>query len=583
MVEALLAAVLLAAAQGEEAEDVAADAVAVPAPPTAEDQREGDPELVSLLDYQIAQVTRLEVASGRTRVSVESNAPSPRSGTFPVRFFIDNTTGPRQVVTLSIRATVNGSSHVVSRAVEVNPGERRTVNVPVPSEMRYGAVRADGAGITENAGTSMYFQATYEPQRVVMSISRPEQFEKFIGKPPKYSGANVLVHAIPPQEAPEELASYLGYDCVTVPDGATLDGLDEAARRALEAYVATGGHLLVGGTIRSSAVFPLQTSLKPGNNDYGFGKLVLSAGAPTSTGLDVFREGPSVLPHGPMPEYERRYNAAAAQRDLLLPQATAPLGRFLFIIALFTLAIGPGSVWVARRRGPAALLVTIPATAIVTCVLIISYSVIADGFVVHGSTYGYTLLDGREHRAITQGVTAYYANLAPAKAVFGPSTVVVAPSDERRDRYVADLTWRDGLTLGGDFVPSRTYREWGFVSVEPSRARLVVKRKGDTWVVQNALGAQIERVALNIDGRFFSGGPVRDGGEEELKAGNTLSVTATTANSRFGSNVARAVSDKPLKPREFLARIEGQGLVPTGGIGMQLHDGQHWVRGEFEE
>lgn len=583
MVEALLVATLLAAAQGEEAEDLAADAVAVPAPATPEpEEREGNSEIVSLLDYQIAQVTRLEVASGRTKVSVESNAPSPRSGTFPVRFFIDNSTGPRQVVTLSIRASVGGSSHAVTRAVEVNPGERRTVNVPVPSEMRYGSVRADGPGIGENAGTSMYFQATYEPQRVVLSISRPEQFEKFVGRPPRYSGANVLVHAVPPAEAPGELASYLGYDCVTVPDGATLDSLDENARRALEAYVATGGHLLVGGAIRSTAVFPLLKSIKAGTNDYGFGKLLLATGAP-SGGLDVFREGPSVMPHGPMPEYERRYNAAAAQKDLLLPQATAPLGRFLLIIALFTLAIGPGSVWVARRRGPAALLVTIPATAIVTCVLIISYSVIADGFVVHGSSYGYTLLDSREHRTLTQGVTAYYANLAPSKATFGPSTVVVAPTDDRRERYVADFTWRDGLTLGGDFVPSRTYREWGFVSVEPSRARLIVKRKGNGWVVQNALGVKVERLALNVDGRFFSGGPVRDGGEDELQAGNTLDVTATTASSRFGATVMRTVTERPLKPGEFLARVEGQGLVPTGGIGLQLHEGEHWVRGEYEE
>ena len=77
---------------------------------------------------------------------------------------------------------------------------------------------------------------------------------------------------------------------------------------------------------------------------------------------------------------ERRYGGGDAKSELLLPQATAPLGRFLFIITLFTLAIGPGSVWVARRRGPAALLVTIPGTALVTCVLIIGYSLIADGF-----------------------------------------------------------------------------------------------------------------------------------------------------------------------------------------------------------
>ena len=584
MVESLLLAALLAVTQDvpdtaaveDPAPEVEADAAEEPA-------REEEPPsgLVSLLDYQIAQVNRLDVAGGRTRVAVESNAPSPRSGSFPVRFFIDNTSGPRQVITLSIRASISGAMHSVTRAVEVNPGERRTVNVPVPSEMRYGTVRAEGAGITEDANASMYFQATYDPQRVVLSLSRPEQFEKYVGKPPRYSGANVQVHTIPPAEAPGELASYLGYDAIVVPDGATLDTLDEVQRRALEAYVATGGHLLVGGGVRSPAIFPLLKAIRPGTSNYGFGKLIVTTGTPSGS-LDVFRSSLPVSPHGSLPEYERRYNTEA-KKELLLPQATAPLGRFLFIITLFTLAIGPGSVWVARRRGPAALLVTIPGTAVLTCAMIIGYSVIADGFTVHTSSYGFTLLDSRQHRAITQGVTAYYANLAPSKASFGPSTMLVAPHEDRREKYVADLSWKDGLTLGGDFVPSRTYREWGFISVEPTRARVVIKRKGDGWVAQNALGVRVERVVVNVDGRFFTGGPIRDGGEEPLIAGNTLNYTGLIASNRFSDDVAQAVVHRDLQHHEFLARIVGATLVPTGGVSTNLNGAEHWVRGEFEE
>lgn len=578
MVEGLLLAALLAVTQEDaDVEDLTPEVEAV-----AEPQKEEDSTgIVSLLDYQLAQVNRIDVAGGRTRVAVESNAPSPRSGSFPVRFFIDNTSGPRQVITLSIRSSVSGGMHSVTRAVEVNAGERRTVNVPVPSEMRYGTVRAEGPGISEDANASMYFQATYDPQRVVLSLSRPEQFEKYVGKPPRYSGANVQVHAVPPAEAPGELASYLGYDAIVVPDGATLDSLDEAQRNALEAYVATGGHLLVGGGVRSAAVFPLLKSIRPGTSNYGFGKLLVTSGTPSGS-LDVFRPILPVSPHGALPEYERRYNAEA-KKELLLPQATAPLGRFLLIITLFTLAIGPGSVWVARRRGPAALLVTIPGTAFATCAMIIGYSVVADGFTVHTSSYGFTLLDSQQHRAITQGVTAYYANLAPSKASFGPSTVLVAPHEDRREKYVADLAWRDGLTLGGDFVPSRTYREWGFISVEPTRARVVVKKKGDGWVAQNALGVRVEKVLVNVDGRFFTAGPIRDGGEEPLIAGNTLSYAGSLAASRFSNDVTEAVARRDLQHHEFLARIVGASLVPTGGIGTRVNDAEHWVRGEFEE
>lgn len=537
---------------------------------------------LSLQDYQVAQVQRVDVASGKTRVAVETNAPSPRSGSFPVRFFIDNTQGPRQPITLGITAPVGGGSHKVTRTLEIEAGERRVVNVPVPSEMRYGQISASGPGIGENSNASMYFQGTYDPQKVVLSLSRPEDFEKLIGKPPKYSGANVYVHPIPPAEAPGELASYLGYDAVVVPDTATLDqGLDETQRRALEAYVASGGTLVLSGLPRSPALLPLVSVLKAGANVYGFGR-VLIAGPDDAATMTVFRETSIVSPHGALPEYERRYNTGWVN-DLLLPQATAPLGRFLFIIALFTLAIGPGSVWVARRRGPAALLVTIPGTAIITCVLIIGYSLIADGFTVHTAAYGFTVLDAKEHRAITQGVTAYYANLAPSKVSFGPGIAIVAPWEDRRDKYIADMRWQDGLALGGDFVPSRSYREWGFVSIEPSRARVVLKHNDSGYVLQNALGMEIDRVMVNVDGTFFSAGPIDDGSESKAESGNLLLYASSKGSTRFPAAVVRAVAQAPLKHGQFLAHVKGAGFVPTGGIRSQLHDGEQWVRGEVEE
>ncbi len=579
MLDALVVVTLLSVAQVNPAEAEAAVEALVSSPAELE---EAEPVVgSSIVDYQIAQVTRLEVADGRTKVSVENNAPSARSGSMPVRFFVDNTSGPTQVIKFAIRASVNGSMHAVTRSAEVKAGERSTVTVPVPHELRYGSVTAEGAGITQNAGAQMYFQSTYDPQRVVLSISRPEQFEKYVGKAPRYSGANVLVHAVPPGEAPGELASYLGYDVVVVPDAAIFDDLDASARQAIEGYLATGGNVLVGGVVRSPAVFPLLGQAKVGTTAYGFGKLFVTDGPPDED-LKVFREQLMVNPQGPVPEYEARYNRAAV-KEMLLPQATAPLGRFLFIIALFTLAIGPGSIWVARRRGPAALLVTIPGTAIVTCALIIGYSLIADGFTVHASTYGYSLLDSKQHRLITEGVTAYYANLAPTKATFSSGTMLVAPWEDRRERYVADLDWRDGLTLGGDFVPSRTYREWGFVSVEPSRARVVVKKKGGQYVLQNALGAPIERVLVNVDGNFFTGAAVRDGGEVELTAGNTLNFSGNAAASRFDDRVRQVVVTRPLRHLEFVAVLKGQGLVPGGGISVQQGEGEHWLRGGYEE
>lgn len=541
-------------------------------------------EPVSLFEYQLAQTSRLDVGGGKTKVSVETNAPTPSAGTFPVRVFIDNTVGPRQAIQLSFRSSVAGGFHSVERTVEVEQGERRTVNVPVPSEMRYGTLTARGPGITQGGEASVYFNGTYAPNKVVLALTRPELFEKFMGKPPRYSGANVQVMTVPPAEAPSELAAYVGYDALIVPDAQTLESLDEGQRRAIEAYAATGGHLIVKGPLRATSIFPLMKDATLPEQDYGFGRLFILQGPPPSEGT-LLRRNIVISPEGAVPEYERRYDryGGGTRFEPLLPQATAPLGRFLLIITAFTLIIGPGSIYVARRRGPAALLVTIPGTALVTCVAIIAYSLISDGFTVHGSTYGFTLLDSKQHRAITTGVTAYYANLAPGSATFSPFAVPVAPFSDRREHTVADMKWKDGLTMGSDFVPSRVYREWGYLSVEPTRARLVVKAKNKEWVVQNALGGELASVVVNIDGNLWSAMKVRDGGEVELHRGNsTHGWTGHAAANRFDRQLPSRVVDD-LRPGEFVAQLEGQGFVPGGGIKLSLHSSEQWVRGETEQ
>jgi len=532
-----------------------------------------------LLRYQLAQLQRVTVGGGATKVSVETNAPSPSFGTFPVRVFVDNAGGPRQVIALSFRGNVAGGFHTVSRQVEVNAGERRVVTLPAPAEMRYGSLRASGPGITEGGEASVYFNGAYAPQRVVLSLSGPERFQSFVSKPPSYSRADVFVMTIPPAEAPTELAAYIGYDAIFLPDAATLEELDEAQRRALEAYAATGGFLVVKGPLRATALFPLLAGPPRKAQPYGLGRLVVVDATPDNDALRL-RTDPVVKPQGPVPEYERRYGGG--RLDPLLPQATAPLGRFLLIIGVFTLAIGPGSVWVARRKSPAALLVTIPATALVTCITIIAYSLIADGFTVHGAMYSFTRLDARQHRAITAGVTAYYANLAPGRATFSASTVPIAPWDDSRERVAADMSWKEGLTMGSDFVPSRVYREWGFLSVEPTRARLVLKQDGKGWVVQNALGQKVASVSVGIDGQTWSAGEVRDGGEARLTRGAGDGFQGHAAATRFAPQVADSLVHDPLGDGQFLARLEGEGFLPTGGIRLSLHASEHWVRGEVE-
>ena len=187
--------------------------------------------------------------------SASSRTRPLRAGSFPVRFFVDNSTGPARSAHLISRSRRSRAAfHNVTRAVEIAAGERRTVNVPIPAEMRYATVSAAGPGITENANSSMYSRTRTTCASCCPSAG-PSSSRSSRAKAPRYSGANVFVHPVPPDEAPDELAAHLGYDAVVVPDAATLDNLDESKRRAIEGFVATGGHLVIGGVPRSQAVF----------------------------------------------------------------------------------------------------------------------------------------------------------------------------------------------------------------------------------------------------------------------------------------------------------------------------------------
>jgi hypothetical protein len=532
-------------------------------------------------DYQFSQVQRQELATGATGVAVENGQFLPKAGAFPLHFFIDNTRGAQQTITLSFSSVLgNSGTSVIKRTIEVQRGERLTVTLPVPVEMRYGQASARGAALGRTTEASLYFTPTNDGMTGILSLSDPDAFEGFLGIKPSFGSADVHVTALKPEDAPTELAAYVGFDGVVVPSAQALEALNEAQRRALEAYVASGGVLTVRGPFRSQAAFPL---LQPGKNvsgRYGFGQLNVVVPGTTAPVRDLSRStSMPVKPQAVPAEYQRRYGGATF--TALLPQATAPLGQFLLIITLFTLAIGPGSVLIARRRGPAMLLLTIPATATVTCVLILGWSLAADGFVVHTSSYGYTLLDRKSDRAITLGVTGYYANLAPSSVVF-PSMVALVGNGDASEGGLASIEWRDGARYGGDFVASRVYREWGFIAVEPTRARMQLKQKDSMWVVQNALGGDLAQVQVDIDGVTWEALNVRDGSEKALyqRSQPELLTLAAAPGARFRDEVRSFAMLE--HSGQFVALMEGQGFVPTGGVRTSLHEGRHVIIGEVD-
>ncbi len=554
---------------------------------------EGDePEAPIPFSYGFEIVERQVVGSGQVTVAIAARGTGPSSGYYPLSIYLTSTAPTVQDVRLSVTGLAGGTGHPMSRTVKLEPGERKTVFLPVPVSAGYSELRAQAPGLTEGGKKPFFFNRVMRPNRAVLALGTPDEFQALVAQAPTPTDPSVTVMTVSANEAPDEFAAYVGFDEVVL-TRVPPDELTEARRRALDAYAATGGSLVIGRPTRGAATyFPGLKDSGPGRHPYGFGTLTLCAEKCTGA-VEAGLEGvePRVNPRGPQPAWMRRSMAYAypspgsAAEGALLPQAVAPVGRFLLIIVAFTLALGPGSVWVARRLGQAMLLVTIPATAALASGALVGYSAVAEGFSVHAATRGFTLLDRAHQRAVTVGLAAYYANLAPAGAQFGATTALVGPDASNADVQSATVDWTSGQRYGSDFLPSRTYREWGVLSADPTRARLAVRQTPEGWTVQNALGSPLRAAHLRLDGKDWRVTDVPDGGSAKAVLRTTAvplpGVDVREYSSRFGARVLE-VAKAELAEGEFLAQVEGPSLMPVGGLRLELHDAEHLVRGEVD-
>lgn len=542
--------------------------------------------------YNFFSGSRTPLLDKPVEISVVRAASAPNFGYTPVHLSLQNHTGQPQRVELVYQPSEG--NHPVTRTAELGPRERRLVLLSVPAASRRGDLRARVPAAGAFGSQHLYFEAL--PSRAILFEGSPEQFQAAVNASPSTAYDGVSVSTLSTAELPDELAALLGFDTVAV--SARFTELSDPQRRALEAYAATGGSLVLLDPKGVNAEhLPLLPSRDEGDHAYGFGKVRLCRGAGWCTRA-ILSDALSAKPRvNPLSSYRRsrRYGSYIGSDnaydlphtgELLLPQARAPVGRFLFILAVFTLVVGPGSVYVARRRGPTALLLTIPATALVTCLLIVSYSMVVDGFDTHARTLSVTLLDARRHRAVTIGVAALYANLSPGGARFGTAAAIRPPLD-RSQAVMASVDWTRGADFGPDLVPSRTYREWGIGAVEPARARLVVKQDDGGGVrVQNALGGTLRRARFKLRGEQWAVANIPDGGEARATPDDSAAPLLDEDEvrgfiSRFEEPTLVHLSGE-LGEGRFVARLEGPGFLPLGGLDVKHHDSVALVAGEVE-
>ncbi|QSQ22936.1 hypothetical protein JY651_48920 [Pyxidicoccus parkwayensis] len=529
---------------------------------------------------------------GGLRVSVRTGMLKPPRGYTPLEVTLQNNSPVALQARLSFAGHYNAGSRVTERTVEVGPRARVVAWLPVPAQLQAGNLSVDVPGLPRMV-QPMYLDDSGNAS--VLVLGTVKDFEAATGLREVQAEQEPLFAArfLEEREAPRELSSYVGYPAVVVAMDATQ--LPAAVWAVLETYAATGGQLVLTRPSRDAAErLPMLSAGGRGVAEpYGFGQ-VRACHQPGACGVvlaalsgDV-TSGP-VNPVGPPPSWERGgalRNGAAP----LLESARAPVGRFLFLIFAFALAVGPGGLMLARRRGPVSVLVVVPLVSLFTCLALVAWSVLVDGFAVHSARYSLTWLDGERSRAVTLGVGAWYANLSPGAVKLPASSTLLLPEDVGEPP--ADLDWTHGMTVTDGFLMPRTYREWGEVSVLPSRARLVLRQEGNGLRVQNALGEAIEEGYVRRGNAHYRVPALEDGAEAALQGPVPASELAQPTDALLASLGSvlyeRLLKDKTsfradLPEGGFIVRTGGQGMGPLATMKTEREAGAHVVRGQVQE
>lgn len=529
--------------------------------------------------------------TGEIEASAEAHfAGVPENGYAPVWVELRNAGSRPREVTIGFDAYHQPGK--VRRRVRLDANERRVVHLPVLTTTRVGELFVDPHGATPPGRVGLSFQSA--PVKPLAVLGTEDQFDRFLNRVAGEQRPEAMYFDRP--QLPDLLASYIGVRAVLLLDASAVS-LEPSQRAALEAYALTGGEVVfaLDAAAGPAALDQWRAAPHTTHDELGFGRVrVCPFSESCAQDLDSepwtnrvaqgFQPKRRVLGGHQFAQYvdDDHQFGSAKHYKLLTHTGEPPVGAFLVIILLFATAIGPLNFLFARRHGRHLLLVTIPALALVTCTGIGAYGIASDGlFTVHERVLSATLLDSQRHQATTIAVTGVYAALSPGEAKFPAQHAFVPGPDSSVD---ISFDWTNGQAIGGDFIPSRSYRERASAAVQPTRARLTLAAGG----VENALGEEILDGLARVDGRYVSFGsvprdgraPVQDVSEQD--ATQRLSDLAREFEGRFHEQIRQRVFGRLPAEGEFVALLPNSPFLTAGGYQPVRQPGVNVVRGRLE-
>jgi hypothetical protein len=505
----------------------------------------------------IVAAPQVAFASGEERTTVGDDllirtdtrwAGGTLGGYLPVRVEISNQ-APARTPVLEVTPSDRAHGATVRRVVGVaeHATVRFTLSIPLTA-FRQGLLRVyDQRGELQSHVRvigSAAFNVVTAPAMLVVS-SRPVDCTEYImaaggsrgGAPAgamQVTDASALAEVVPADSLPDSWIDFSGLDFVAISRDDLAD-LKPRARSAVLKWVHCGGNLIVHRAGKTSKdVETLERLLELNENAAVGAKWAESNGRNTPSPfatrqlmLGLVCAFPDQLP-GSQIAWSAFLSSVGEprfswmQRHGIVPDVGTeeffnfmnpgirgvPVYGFMVLITVFAVLIGPVNYFYLRRKRLLwLLLVTVPATALVSSVLLVGYSVAAHGFSIRSRIRSLTVLDQKSHRAVTVARLALFAGLAPARGMqFSPETAVypVFPPTVEPGAFTVDWTSNQSLTSG--WLLSRTRTQFLTIGHAEQPARVDIKSEQDGGLaIKNGLPWELEAVLVaDASGRLLA-------------------------------------------------------------------------------
>ncbi len=278
-----------------------------------------------------------------------------------------------------------------------------------------------------------------------------------------------------------------------------------------------------------------------------------------------------------------------------------PVKGLLALMLVFAVVIGPVNLVVlARKKRKLWLFWTVPVISFFTCLTVIGYMAVTEGWQGRSRVEGFTVLDENSRRASSLGWTGFYTPLLPRGGLhFSPETEIAYQNGEDRYSYsrrgsdsALTLDWTKDQHLSSGWLTPRVPAHFEMRKSELRRERMTISKTADgSLEAVNGLGTDLtEFWYMDEGGRVFRADGIVAGSRADLKpVARPVAAQPNALRNVYRSDWTRlpdrmkAEGPGMLAPRTYLGVMESAPFLDNGMPAASVRNYRSVVYGILKE